>query len=222
MDDYGGATALADSSVFPGGVTSGTGQFNLMLLGIGGYSFGGRNKNQQTQLNIVDSLTKAVSSHTLKLGVDFRLIMPTYFRNLYSLNVTFNGIGGGAGALTSGEATNVQITSNLPAVYPIYANFSTYAQDTWRATDRTAHLWVEVGYQPSTACPARPNATGAIRRLYRRRHTEHTTLCNRLAQRSAEIRSCLSTRQHTRKATHPAPGGWVLLRRGLWRDRECV
>lgn len=137
MDDYGGATALADSSVFPGGVTSSTGQFNLMLLGIGGYSFGGRNKNQQVQLNIVDSLAKAVSSHTLKLGVDFRLITPTYFRNPYSLNATFNGIGGGAGALTSGEATNVQITSSLPAVYPIYANFSTYAQDTWRATDRT-------------------------------------------------------------------------------------
>jgi hypothetical protein len=137
MDDYGGATSLTDASVFPSGVTSSTGQFNLSLLGIGGYSFGGGNRSQQVQLNVVDSLTKTISSHTIKLGLDFRRIMPTYYRNAYSLNATFNGIGGANGALTSGDATNVQITSSLAAVYPVYTNFSTYAQDTWRATDRT-------------------------------------------------------------------------------------
>jgi hypothetical protein len=137
MDDYGGATPLTDASVFPSGVTSSTGQFNLMMLAVGGYSFGGLNRSQQAQFNVVDSLTKTESSHTIKMGVDFRRIMPTYFRNAYSLSATFNGIGGASGALTSGEATNVQITSSLPAVYPAYTNFSTYWQDTWRVSKWT-------------------------------------------------------------------------------------
>jgi hypothetical protein len=137
MDDYGGATPLTDASVFPSGVTSSTGQFNLMMLAVGGYSFGGLNRSQQAQFNVVDSLTKTESSHTIKMGVDFRRIMPTYFRNAYSLSATFNGVGGASGALTSGEATNVQITSSLPAVYPAYINFSTYWQDTWRVSKWT-------------------------------------------------------------------------------------
>ena len=137
MDGFGEATPLTASSVFPSGVTSDTGQFSLSALGVGGYSFGGQNRNEQAQINVVHSFTKILGSHTIKLGADYRRIMPTNFRTPYTLNVTFNGLSGSNGALASGVATNVQIASNLPAVYPVYTNFSTYAQDTWRATDRT-------------------------------------------------------------------------------------
>lgn len=137
MDNFGGATPLTASEVFPSGVSPANSQFSLNVLGIGGYSFGGETKNLQSQINLVDSLTKAVAKHTFKVGLDYRRTMPTYFRDLYTLSATFNGVGGSSGSLQTGEATSVQIASNLPAVYPVYMNFSAYAQDTWRATDRT-------------------------------------------------------------------------------------
>ena len=137
MDNFGQATPLAASSVFPAGVTSDTGQFSLSVLGVGGYSFGGRSRNDQTQINVVHSFTKTVGSHTVKLGADYRRIMPTNFRMPYTLNVTFNGLSGANGALASGVATNAQVAANVPTVYPVYTNVSMYAQDTWRATDRT-------------------------------------------------------------------------------------
>jgi hypothetical protein len=136
-DSYGGATPLTDSLAFPSGVNSGTGRFSLTVLGVGGYSFGGQNNSEQVQMNVVDGLTRTVLSHTFKLGLDYRRITPTSYRTPYTLNVTFNGIGGASGSLASGVATNVQVASNLTAVYPVYTNFSAYAQDTWRVTERT-------------------------------------------------------------------------------------
>jgi hypothetical protein len=136
MDGFGGATPLT-SSVFPGGVTSDTGQFSLQALGVGGYSLGGRSRSDQSQINVVHSFSKTVTSHTFKLGADYRRTMPTNYRMPYTLNVTFNGLSGDKGGLASGVATNVQVASNVATVYPVYTNFSTYAQDTWRATDRT-------------------------------------------------------------------------------------
>jgi hypothetical protein len=141
MDNYGGAVALTDAAVFPSGVNSTNGQFSLSVLGAGGYSFGGSNRNAQQQLNGVDSWTKAISNHTLKVGIDYRRTMPVYYRVPYTLSVTFNGTAGSTSSLLSGTATNVQVTSNLAAVYPVYSNFSAYAQDTWRAT-----TWTTITY----------------------------------------------------------------------------
>ncbi len=137
MDSFGGAVPLTDSVVFPKGVTSATGSFNLNMLGVAGYSYGGRSANEQQQYNIVDSVTKVVGTHHEKAGVDIRRILVTTDRTPYSENVSFNGIASNSYSLTSGSALNAQITSSLPAVYPTYLNFSLYGQDTWRMTERT-------------------------------------------------------------------------------------
>jgi hypothetical protein len=137
MDGYAGGVPLTDSQVFPKGIASATGQFNLSILGVGSYSVGGSSRNAQQQVNAVYSLTRSLNSHTYKLGLDFRRIMPTNYRMPYTASVTFNGLTSTQGGLASGVATNVQVASNLERVYPVYSNFSTYAQDTWRATERT-------------------------------------------------------------------------------------
>lgn len=137
MDNFGGAIPLTDGLVFPKGVTSVTGSFNLNMLGVAGYSYGGRSANEQQQFNVVDSVTKLVGNHHEKAGVDIRRILVTTDRVPYSENVSFNGIAGSSYALTSGSALNAQVTSSLPAVYPTYLNFSLYGQDTWRLTERT-------------------------------------------------------------------------------------
>jgi hypothetical protein len=137
MDSFGGAVPLADAQVFPSGVTSDQGSFSLSILGVGGYSLGGRSRNSQKQVNVVYSVTQTVSGHTMKAGLDYRRIMPTNYRNPYSVSYMFNGLAGGDGAMSSGVATNAQISSSLEAIYPVYDNFSAYAQDTYRATERT-------------------------------------------------------------------------------------
>jgi len=137
MDNYGGATPLTAADVFPAGITSLTGSFNLNVLGVAGYSYGGHTATEQQQYNIVDSVTKVVGNHHEKAGVDIRRILVTTDRIPYSENVSFNGIASNSFALTSGSALNATVTSSLPAVYPTYLNFSLYGQDTWRLTERT-------------------------------------------------------------------------------------
>jgi hypothetical protein len=143
MNNYGGAVPLTDSEVFPAGITSATGSFNLNVLGFAGYSFGGHSDNTQQQVNVVDSLSKVRGKHSLKTGLDFREILQTTYRNPYSLSVSFNGVAPNAlgaadnfGFLT-GDVLNVQVASSVPEVYPTYTNFSLYGQDTYRMTPRT-------------------------------------------------------------------------------------
>jgi hypothetical protein len=137
MDSFAGAIPLTDALVFPKGVTSATGTFNLNLLGVAGYSYGGRSANEQQQFNVVDSITKVVGNHHEKAGIDVRRILVTTDRVPYGENVSFNGISANSFSLTSGSALNAQVTSSLPAVYPTYLNVSLYGQDTWRLTERT-------------------------------------------------------------------------------------
>jgi hypothetical protein len=137
MDNFGGAVPLTNSLVFPKGVTSETGSFDLSILGYAGYSFGGHTSNDQGQVNVVDSLTRVSGNHSLKAGVDYRELLQTTTRVPYSVGVSFDGLTTGDYAFQNNVALNGQITSNLPTVYPTYTNFSLYGQDTWRATDRT-------------------------------------------------------------------------------------
>ncbi len=137
MDSFGGAVPLTDARVFPSGVTGDEGSFSLSILGVGAYSLGGRSRNQQKQVNVVYSVTSTAPAHTQKAGLDYRRILPTNHRTPYTVNYTFNGLSGGDGAMSSGVATNAQVSSSLEAIYPVYDNFSAYAQDTYRATERT-------------------------------------------------------------------------------------
>jgi hypothetical protein len=137
MDNFGGAVPLTAAEVFPSGFTSATGSFNLNMLGVAGYSYGGRTANEQQQINVVDSATKVAGEHHYKIGVDVRRILVTTERIPYSENVSFNGIAANSYSLTSGSSLNAVVTSSLPTVYPTYLNFSLYGQDSWRLTERT-------------------------------------------------------------------------------------
>ncbi len=137
MDNFGAAVPLTDDIVFPDGVTSATGQFSLSVTGAGGYSYSGYSNTLQQQVNIVDNLTSIKGKHTLKFGLDYRRLAPTYYNKAYSILNTFNGITGFDGALTSGTATASVVNSHEPVVYPLYSNYSFYGQDTWKATERT-------------------------------------------------------------------------------------
>jgi len=141
MDSFGGAVPLTDAQVFPDPITSATGSLVLKIGGAGGYSFGGRERTKQRQLHVRNTLSVIRGDHSLSFGIDFQRLTPTYFPRPYSISPFFNGITGGAGSLLSGVATNTVVSSGVDAVYPLYQHFSTYFQDTWRATNRTTVTW---------------------------------------------------------------------------------
>ncbi len=161
MDTFGGAVPLTDALVFPAGITSATGEFSLNIPGVAGYSYFSRSRTAQKQVNVVNSLSKTTPEHSLKWGVDYRRIMPTNYHAPYSSSAVFSGLTGDDGALLTGIATNAQVSNNTPAVYPVYLNLSTYAQDTWRATERTTltyGLRWDINPAPSTRKGEKPFA----------------------------------------------------------------
>ncbi|WP_031498886.1 TonB-dependent receptor [Bryobacter aggregatus] len=138
MDNFGGATPLDPSRIFPTGVTTANGTYNLQINGLGGYSIGQGSAGRQQQINIVDAYSKTSGTHQYKFGVDYRRLMPTIIQKPYSASFTFNGLGSGdAGSFLSGYASNAIVSSNTPSTYPLYTNYSAYGQDTWKLTDRT-------------------------------------------------------------------------------------
>ena len=140
-DTLGGAIPLTSAQVFPAGISSANGVFDMNILGVGNYSFGGVTRTKQGQINVVDSATKSYQSHQIKVGVDLRQIRTSDFLNAYAEAVSFNGLETTTltpqYAFLTGTALNAQITSSVGSVYPTYVNFSMYGQDTWRITKWT-------------------------------------------------------------------------------------
>lgn len=131
-DSFGGAVRLTDALAFPSFTSFAKGAFTMLLIGgIGTTAQLGNNAStDQRQLNIVDNLSVVVGSHQLKLGFDYRRLYPIYEPLDYNQLAIFNGAAGaGTGKLFSGI-----ILGFAGAHYPIFNNYSTYAQDTWKAT----------------------------------------------------------------------------------------
>ncbi|MGH9466821.1 MAG: TonB-dependent receptor domain-containing protein [Terriglobales bacterium] len=136
QDNFGGATLLPDSILFPAnpcvgcsGVISIDGFTNAFLpteLGPANPSY---SKNRQ--FNVVDNLSDQLSGHRLEFGADFRYLSPVsapislttglYFANLQALyaNQTEFGLVGYDQPFSIG-----------------LKNFSAYAQDTWQVSRR--------------------------------------------------------------------------------------
>jgi hypothetical protein len=131
MDDFGGATPFT-ASAFGLGPAAGRQPAVHIISGLGEVHVGDVAKNYQRQVNIVDHLAFAAGNHQLAFGADYRRLMPISGVREYDFIASFNGIN----AAISGLAQRVIINSSFGRLYPIFTNFSAYAQDTWRATRR--------------------------------------------------------------------------------------
>ena len=132
LDDFGGAVPPPDSLLFPSFTSRKDAGFALNF-GIVGYSVGGTGDggNYQRQINVVDNLSVVTGQHQLKFGIDYRRLFPItggagygqffFFPDVKSL---MTGIGG------------VSISSTDGPLFPLFQNFSAFAQDTWKAIPR--------------------------------------------------------------------------------------
>ncbi len=107
----------------------------------------------QRQLNFVDTFSWAVGVHQLKFGIDYRRVNPTSLE------------GTGYGFFPSGYAELVAGTSDLALLSSfqpfsvIVNNYSLFAQDTWRVSNRltlTYGLRWEINTPPVSATAGHP------------------------------------------------------------------
>jgi hypothetical protein len=135
MDDFGGATPLPDSILFPSGITSADGNFLFIVLGVGQYVQGKQGTTEQRQVNIIDNLSVTKGNHQLKVGVDYRWLAPFSSPAAYRQFVAFSGVTSTSGGALSGTALSAQ-SSSFQANALLSQNFSLFGQDTWKVTPR--------------------------------------------------------------------------------------
>lgn len=84
----------------------------------------------QRQWNLVDSVGFAVGRHQLKFGLDYRRLTPTAINFNPSANYLYFGM--------SSVQTNsaLAIAQSYAPAFPLYTNFSAFAQDEWSVTPR--------------------------------------------------------------------------------------
>jgi hypothetical protein len=141
IDDFGGATPLPDSLMFPSGLSSADSAFLLLISGVGQYGQGLSGVDEQRQVNFVDNLSVTTATHGLKFGVDYRWLAPSSRPFVYRQFVQFSGVNAAPGGALSGTAAYAQ-----PATFQANAlrshNVSLYGQDTWKVS---AQLTVTYG-----------------------------------------------------------------------------
>lgn len=158
IDNFGGAVPLPESILFRPPFTN---LDSLFTLTIGGGTnsvlrVGSNAINTQRQVNVIDNVTFLAGSHHLKSGVDYRKLFPIFGPSLYTQSFNFSGFGIAGtppiGSVFSSRLSGGFIAGVSDTLYPLFTNFSAYAQDTWKVTPRlvlTYGLRWEVNPAPS-------------------------------------------------------------------------
>jgi len=135
VDNFGGATPVPDSLLFPQGFSSTDSAFLFLINGVGEYGQGKSGTDEQRQVNLIDNLSLTEGSHQLKFGVDYRWLAPFSSPFVYRQFVQFSGVTAAPGGALSGTALFAQPAS-FQATALLSQNFSLYGQDTWKITPR--------------------------------------------------------------------------------------
>ena len=155
QDTFGGAKILPREIAFPAFANPGT---SLFYLSIGGndentISPGTFSRNTQNQMNLVDTLSWTVGAHSLKLGGDYRRLTPSFGGRFFSNSLTVPTITQlVTGIIPTGTTSQID-----GYVEPVYNNYSAFAQDAWRLTQRLT-LTYGVRWELNPA-PSGANAT---------------------------------------------------------------
>ena len=103
-------------------------------LSIGGYYPGlnqGLQTGEQRQWNIVENLSVGLGRHQLRFGADYRRLAP--IQNPFTPSVQYSFF---SEASVQANSADIAYGSTNASAYPVYTNFSAYAQDEWQASSR--------------------------------------------------------------------------------------
>jgi len=138
LDSFGGAVAPPVSLLHPSLVPGAT-AFQLSLSGTGAVLADGLNSdNIQRQINIVDALLLTKTRHQVKLGIDFRRLLPVYRPLNYVQSYIFAGA---TGALAGTASSLVVISFSTADEFSHVSNVSVFGQDTWTVSPRLSFTY---------------------------------------------------------------------------------
>jgi hypothetical protein len=150
-DTFGGAKVPSPAALFPSFTTPDDAVVSFYINGAGAAPallLGSQGANRQRQLNIVDTFSLVAGAHQFKVGADYRRFTPLFDFISYQQTVNFASIA----ATLRGSVSTAFIQAFYGPLYPIYTNFSAFAQDTWTLSPRltfTYGLRYEVNPAPS-------------------------------------------------------------------------
>lgn len=131
FDPVGGAVPIELSSLVLGYTGTGsTVQGNISFLG-GSVGLGKTATTSQHQLNFTNTLSYVNGSHSFRFGVDYRRLYNVYGPSEYMQN----GIISGEANTITGQLLVFSVNT-AKGSKPIYTEFSTFAQDTWKVSRR--------------------------------------------------------------------------------------
>ena len=132
-----------------------------LFLGGGGFPIINESRftGEQRQWNVVDSVSLARGRHQLKFGVDFRRLEPgLYATSPVGLYRFFSE------SSVLADSVDEGFGQSFAPAFPVYTNFSAYAQDSWKVRPR---LTVSMGLRWEVNPP--PGAGEGESALHRRR-----------------------------------------------------
>jgi hypothetical protein len=128
IDAFGGSTPV-DLVQLSGLASGGTSQ---VVFNYGG-GFGLSQSLQggsQRQWNVVDAVSLALGRHQFKFGMDYRRLAPVGYRT----NPQWVYIYSSKSSVQANSSSAIPIAN--ATIYPLYRNFSSFAQDEWRVSRR--------------------------------------------------------------------------------------
>jgi hypothetical protein len=133
LDEFGGAVPVPISALFPSFASPADSQvtFTLTFGGRPELRVGSSTASIQRQWNLVDTFSVLVAQHQLKFGLDYRRLSPTFSLSRYFQQASFSS----ANAVRNASVSSLGLQANRDAE-PRFVNFSAFAQDTWRTTQR--------------------------------------------------------------------------------------
>jgi hypothetical protein len=154
LDTFGGAVVPPDSFLLPAPFTTQTAHSYLSLANVsaqlgGAINAGKDASNVQRQMNYVDSFSIVKGRHSLKFGVDYRRLSPTFSPPNYQLGTIFTDVPSAVALQVSQSSVSSSITANV-----IFNNLGVYGQDSWKVSQRlslTYGLRWDVDVAPHTA-----------------------------------------------------------------------
>jgi hypothetical protein len=96
----------------------------------------GRWSGATRQWNLVDSVSVSVGRHEFKFGADFRRLTPDAVVEPKSVGYIYYAQSPNSGTSTVETDTGSALIEAENSAYPLYKQFSAFAQDEWRATSR--------------------------------------------------------------------------------------
>ncbi|HJT65105.1 MAG TPA: TonB-dependent receptor [Pyrinomonadaceae bacterium] len=133
LDDFGGAVPVPDSALFPSFATPKESQvaFSLSFGARPELRVGSSTASVQRQWNVVDIFSILLAQHQFKFGLDYRRLSPLFSLSRYFQQASFSN----ANAVRNASVSSLGILADRDAE-PRFVNFSAFAQDTWRKSQR--------------------------------------------------------------------------------------